>query len=282
MKSLAVVPIALVLAIACTKPNQAVTAVDATSIATSASAPTPVTAAPVALPSAIAATPERAGDTIKTAKGDLRIVPIHHGTVLFELGGKAYYVDPFHEGNFEGLPKADVVFITHAHPDHFDPVALDKIRKPATVIVAPPSVVEKLPLGFNGTVVMKNGDKQTIGDVEVEAVPMYNLKRGPSAGKLFHDKGWGDGFILTLGDERIYLSGDTECTQEMRELKNIDIAFVCMNLPYTMSPSEAAECIKAFRPKIVYPYHYRDSDLGDLDKALASQNDTEVRKRDWY
>jgi L-ascorbate metabolism protein UlaG (beta-lactamase superfamily) len=245
-------------------------------VSPSAPAPTP------AVSVSAAAAPERPSDTIKTAKGDLRIIPIHHGTVLFELGDKAYYVDPFHEGNLDGLPKADVVFITHAHPDHFDPTALDKIRKPSTIIVAPPSVAEKLPLGYNGTIVMKNGDTQTVGDVGVEAVPMYNLKRGPSAGKLFHEKGWGDGFVLTLGDERIYLSGDTECTPEMRALKRIDIAFVCMNLPYTMPPSEAAQCIQAFKPKIVYPYHYRGSDLRDLDKGLAGQSGIEVRKRDWY
>jgi L-ascorbate metabolism protein UlaG (beta-lactamase superfamily) len=288
MKSLAMIPLSLCLAVACT-PSETPASPDTANAATSAtppsSAPT-VTApapAPVATPIASAkVAPERPGDTIQTAKGDLRIIPIHHGSVLFELGGKAYYVDPFHEGNFDGLPKADVVFITHAHPDHLDPALLEQIRKPATVIVAPPSVAEKLPLGYSGTVVMKNGDNQTVGDVGVEAVPMYNLKRGPSAGKLFHEKGWGDGFVLTLGNERIYLSGDTECTPEMRALKNIDIAFVCMNLPYTMPPSEAAECIKAFKPKILYPYHYRNSDLGDLDKALAGQTGIEVRKREWY
>jgi L-ascorbate metabolism protein UlaG (beta-lactamase superfamily) len=281
MKPLALIPISVVLAIACTKSSQTPAPVDATNTPPPPPA-TSSTPAPPPLASAPAPAPERPGDTIKTAKGDLRIIPIHHASVLFELGDKAYYVDPFHEGNFDGLPKADVVFITHAHPDHFDPTALEEIRKPSTIIVAPPSVAEKLPLGFNGTIVMKNGDKQTVDDVGVEVVPMYNLKRGPSAGKLFHAKGWGDGFILTLGDERIYLSGDTECTPEMRALKNIDVAFVCMNLPYTMPPSEAAQCIKAFKPKIVYPYHYRDSDLTDLDKGLAGQTGIEERKRDWY
>ena len=231
-------------------------------------------------------------DVLWTTEGYVRIVPIHHATVLFEFyrdahahgaeEGKAYYVDPFREGNFDGLPKADFIFITHAHPDHFDLATLEKIRQPSTVIVAPPSVAEKLPQSFVGTVVMKNGDKRTVGNIGVEAVPMYNLTRGPSAGKLFHEKGWGDGFVLTFGDKRIYLSGDTECTPEMRGLENIDVAFVCMNLPYTMPPSEAAECIKAFKPRIVYPYHYRGSDLGDLDKGLTGQSGIEVRKREWY
>jgi L-ascorbate metabolism protein UlaG (beta-lactamase superfamily) len=288
MKPLALIPVSLVFAIACAKTSPA--PLDTTSTPTPPPAPSsapvssvPVPPAPLASAPASAATPpDRPFDTIKTAKGELRIIPIHHGTVLFEIGGKAYYVDPFHEGNLSGLPKADVVFITHAHPDHLDPVALDQIRKPSTIVVAPPSVAEKLALGFAGTVIMKNGDKMTVADVGVEAVPMYNLKRGPSAGKLFHEKGWGDGFVLTIGDERIYLSGDTECTPETRALKNIDIAFVCMNLPYTMAPSEAAECIKAFKPKILYPYHYRGSDLAELDKGLAGQSGIEVRKRDWY
>ncbi len=275
MKPLALVPLSLVLAVACAKPNPTPAPLETTS--------TPVASSPAPAPATgPAAAPDRPSDVIKTAKGDLRIVPIHHATVLFEFGGKAYYADPFHEGNLDGLPKADFIFITHAHPDHFDPTAIDKLRKPSTVIVAPPSVAEKLGSGFAGTVVMKNGDHQTVGDVGVEAVPMYNLKRGPSAGKLFHEKGWGDGFVLTFGDERVYLSGDTECTPEMRALKNIDVAFVCMNLPYTMPPSEAAECIKAFKPKIVYPYHYRGSDPGELDKDLAGQSGIEVRKRAWY
>lgn len=226
---------------------------------------------------------------LKTSAGDLRISPIHHGSVLFELGGKAFYVDPFHEGNLDGLPPADVIFITHAHPDHLDPAALAKLRKPSTLIVCPPSVAEKLPPemqrghdGATSPIVMKNGDKKTVLGVGVEAFPMYNTKRGPAPGKLFHEKGWGEGFVLTFGDKRVYLSGDTECTPEMRALKDIDVAFVCMNLPYTMPPSEAGECVSAFKPKILYPYHYRGSDLGELDKALAGDKVTEVRKRDWY
>jgi L-ascorbate metabolism protein UlaG (beta-lactamase superfamily) len=214
-------------------------------------------------------------------------VPVHHGTVLFEFGGKEYFVDPFHEGNLDGLPQADVIFITHAHPDHFDPSAIAKVRKPTTVIVCPPSVAEKLephdhPGDSTGVMVLKNGDKQTVAGVGVEAVAMYNVKRGPVPGKVFHEKGWGEGFVLTFGDKRVYVSGDTECTPEMRALKDIDVAFVCMNLPYTMTPHEAGGCALAFKPKILYPYHYRGSDLGELDKVLAGASAIEVRKRDWY
>ena len=114
------------------------------------------------------------------------------------------------------------------------------------------------------------------------AVPMYNLKRGPQQGKLFHDKGRGNGYVLTFGDARVYVSGDTECAPEMKALKDIDVAFVCMNLPYTMPPAEAAECISAFKPKNVYPYHYRGSNLDELKSALAPEKDIDVRVRNWY
>jgi L-ascorbate metabolism protein UlaG (beta-lactamase superfamily) len=223
-------------------------------------------------------------DVIPTSRGDLRITPIHHGSVLFEFGGKAFYVDPFHEGNFDGLPKADVVFITHAHPDHLDPAALEIVQKPSTVYVVPPSVAEKLTVkrSEGNPMILKNGDKRNVAGVGVETVAMYNLKRGPSAGKLYHEKGWGEGFVLTFGDKRVYLSGDTECTPEMRALKDIDVAFVCMNVPYTMTPGEAAACVADFKPKVVYPYHYRGSDLGEFDKGLGEAKGIEVRKRAWY
>ena len=111
---------------------------------------------------------------------------------------------------------------------------------------------------------------------------MYNLTRGPSAGQLYHDKGRGNGYVLTIADKRIYIAGDTECTPEMKALRGIDVAFVPMNLPYTMPPSEAAPCVRAFAPKIVYPYHYRGSDPGELARALADEKGIEVRLRNWY
>ena len=131
-----------------------------------------------------------------------------------------------------------------------------------------------------GTVIA-NGEKKTVKGIEIEAVPMYNLQRGPSAGQLFHTKGRGNGYVVTLGDKRIYLAGDTECTPEMKALKSIDVAFVPMNLPYTMPPNEAADCVKAFKPKIVYPYHYMGSDLKVFEDALNGSG-VEVRVRDWY
>jgi L-ascorbate metabolism protein UlaG (beta-lactamase superfamily) len=152
-----------------------------------------------------------------------------------------------------------------------------KVQKPETVLVGPPAVNEKMPM----KIVMKNGETHDFGAFEVEAVPMYNLTRGPAAGKLFHDKGRGDGFVFTFGDKRVYDSGDTECTPEMKALKNIDVAFVCMNLPYTMPPSEAAECVKAFKPRVVYPFHFRGQDPSAF-ASMVKDAPVEVRIRTWY
>lgn len=215
-------------------------------------------------------------DVLATSAGLVKIHPVHHGTVRLEIGDKVVWVDPYSKGDLGG-PRADVVLITDIHPDHHDPAGLDAVRRPDSVIVAPKAVADKVP----GALALANGESKDLGFMRVEAVPMYNLQRGPEAGKLYHDKGRGNGYVLTIGDRRIYLSGDTECTPEMRALKDIDVAFVCMNLPYTMPPAEAAECVAAFKPKVLYPYHYRDSNLDELDTALAGSS-VEVRRRDWY
>ncbi len=220
---------------------------------------------------------ERVTDRFVTSAGEVTVTPITHATVLFGFGGKSIYLDPWSKGNYAGLPKADVVFITDIHPDHLDKAALESIRRPDTLIVGPPAVAEQLP----GIVVMKNGDQRDVAGIHAEAIPMYNLVRGPEAGKLFHDKGRGNGYVLGFGDKRFYLSGDTECTGEMKALANIDVAFVCMNLPYTMTPAEAATCVSAFKPKVVFPYHYRDSSLDEFEAALG-KGVSEVRRREWY
>lgn len=254
-----------------------------------ASAPSAATTAPAAPPSATAAATSRQTDTIPTAMGDVRVTPLVHATFLLEVNGAAIYFDPTKDAYYDGLPKADAVFITDIHPDHLDPEGLAQVMRDDTVIVAPPAVAEKLPATAKHVVVLKNGDKT--GDApllaklgpafSVEAVPMYNKTRGPAPGKLFHDKGRGNGYVLAFGKERFYVSGDTECTDEMKALQNIDVAFVCMNLPYTMPPAEAAECVAAFKPKILYPYHYRGQDPAEAKKALAGQP-VDVRLRDWY
>jgi len=251
-------------------PNPALPAAAAPSAST---APTPA-AAPPASARAADAKP----DLLETSAGPVRITPVYHGTLRLEFGGRVIYVDPHQVSALPESPKADLVLITDIHKDHYDPEALGKVQQPSTAIIAPPVVVEKEPRAR----AIKNGERATVSGIGIEAVPMYNLKRGPKPGALFHDKGRGNGYILTLGGRRVYLAGDTECTDEMRALQNIDVAFVPMNLPYTMPPEEAAECVKAFRPKIVYPYHYRGSDLAVFQAALTGVPGVEVRLRDWY
>jgi L-ascorbate metabolism protein UlaG (beta-lactamase superfamily) len=220
----------------------------------------------------------RRTDTISTSEGDLGITPIQHATLLLEHGGKAIYVDPTGDSNFDGLPKADVILVTDIHQDHLDPAGIAKIAGPDTVVMGPASVAEKTTV----SVVIANGEKKSIGKLGVEAIPMYNLKRGPAPGKLFHDRGRGDGYVLTFGDKRVYVSGDTECTSEMRALSRIDAAFVCMNLPYTMPPSEAAECVNAFRPKVLFPYHFRGQNVEEFKAKFAVDAAVDVRIRAWY
>ena len=240
------------------------------------------TAAVTTAPSASASSSPPAGaspkvtDRFTTTAGELTVTPIHHATMLLRLGDKSIYLDPVVDGaRYDGLPKADWVFVTDIHPDHMDPAGLAAVKKEGTVVVAPPAVNEKMP----ATVVMKNGETHDFGAFKVEAIPMYNLVRGPSAGKLYHDKGRGNGYVFTFGETRVYVSGDTECTPEMKALKKIDVAFVCMNLPYTMPPAEAAACIDAFKPKVVFPFHYKGS---NLDELAAVKGGSDVRKRDWY
>ena len=218
-----------------------------------------------------------ASDTFATSAGPLVVTPIHHASLRFDFAGKHIFVDPWTEGNLEGQPKADYIFLTDIHPDHLDQAAIDKLKTASTVVVGPAAVGEKTALG----VTLKNGESKDFGAFKAEAVPMYNLTRGPAAGQLFHDKGRGDGFVFTFGDKRVYDSGDTECTPEMKALKNIDVAFVCMNLPYTMLPSEAAECVKAFKPKVVYPFHFRGQDPSAF-ASMVKDAPVEVRIRSWY
>ncbi|MBI1895746.1 MAG: MBL fold metallo-hydrolase [Acidobacteria bacterium] len=224
------------------------------------------------------AQPSRPIEQFTTKAGPLKITPIRHASLVMEAGGTAVHVDPWSQGNYDGIPAADLILITDIHGDHLDPKAIEKVRKAGAKLIAPKAVAEKL---GGDVIVLNNGDRQVFGSWTIEAVPMYNLKRGPSEGKLFHDKGRGNGYVVNYGDMRLYISGDTEAVPEMRTLKNIDVAFVTMNLPYTMPPEEAAEGVKAFHPKVVYPYHYRGSDLSVFEKALAGSG-IEVRVRNWY
>ena len=212
-----------------------------------------------------------------TSSGSVTISPLNHASTLIEAGGKVIYLDPAKPVNFSGHPKADLILITDIHGDHMDPDSIKEISKVDTEIFAPPAVVQTVITAKP----LANGGSKSWNGWTIEAVPAYNLKRGPSPGKLFHDKGRGNGYVLTYGSKRFYFSGDTEGIPEMRALKNIDVAFVCMNLPYTMPPEEAAEAVRAFKPKVVYPYHYRGSDVKAFESALAGSG-VQVKLIDWY
>jgi len=231
----------------------------------------------VALGMAVYAQQKRPSDEFSTNAGSVKITFIRHASLMLEAGGQVIHVDPWSQGNYDGLPKADLLLLTHTHADHLDVTMVNHLQKTGTVIIGPGAVAKQLP----GTTVMKNGETRQIGLFTIEAVPMYNLTRGPSPGAVYHPKGNGNGYVLSFGGYRFYISGDTENIPEMRALKDIDVAFVCMNLPYTMSVGEAAEAVRAFHPKIVYPYHYRGSDLSVFAKALSGSG-IEVRLRDWY
>jgi L-ascorbate metabolism protein UlaG (beta-lactamase superfamily) len=219
----------------------------------------------------------RPAQTFETSAGPVKITPILHASLLIEAGGKAIYLDPAKPANFAGLAPADLILITDIHGDHMDPASIISVSKSGTEIMAPPAVVKTVTTASP----ISNGEKKTWGGWTIEAIPMYNLKRGPAEGKLYHDKGRGNGYLLTYGGKRFYFSGDTEGIPEMRALKNIDVAFVCMNLPYTMPPDEAADAVKAFHPKIAIPYHFRGSDLAVFQKGLEGTG-IEVRILDWY
>jgi len=213
----------------------------------------------------------------QTSAGPVKITPLNHASTLIEAAGKTIYLDPAKPVDFSGRPKADLILITDIHGDHMDPDAVKAASKADTEIISSAAVAQTVTTAKP----IANGETKTWQGWTIEAIPAYNIKRGPAPGKLFHDKGRGNGYVLTYGGKRFYFSGDTEGVPEMRALKNIDVAFVCMNLPYTMPPEEAADAVKAFHPKIVIPYHYRGSDLSVFQKALEGTG-IEVRLLEWY
>jgi L-ascorbate metabolism protein UlaG (beta-lactamase superfamily) len=225
-----------------------------------------------------AATPNHQTDSIETSQGTLKLTPLYHGSVMLDFGGKIIHVDPWSQADYAGVPLADMILITHTHADHMDPAILKTLKKASTIIVTSPAVADTLNGAAGEVETISNGEKKTYSGVEIEAVPMYNLVLGPSPGKPFHHKGIGNGYVLRFGDARIYFSGDTECVPEMKALRNITVAFVAMNPPRTMPPPEAAACVKEFRPKIVYPYHYRGQNTQDFADALKNTG-IEVRLR---
>jgi L-ascorbate metabolism protein UlaG (beta-lactamase superfamily) len=235
---------------------------------------------------------QRVADSVPATGGGILITPIAHGTVHVESGSTVILVDPTvyggwdgpHQGgvvpqiDYAGLKPPTLILVTDIHGDHYDTDAWAKVKTATTKVVVPNIPGWPYP---PGVIMLANGRSQVVGGVTIEAVAMYNLSRGPKPGAFFHPKGRGNGYVVTLGGKRLYFSGDTECTPEMKALKNIDIAFIAMNLPYTATPDEAAACAATFKPTIAYPYHYKGQDVKIFESKLAGSG-VEVRIRDWY
>ena len=222
-------------------------------------------------------------DTLKTAAGDVSIQPVNHASVVLTFGSEVIYVDPVGGGpRYASFVKPTAILITHAHGDHFDVPTLSAIAGDAKMIIGPQLVLDGLPPELKATAkLMVNGDSGDVNGVPVVAIAAYNTT--PDRLK-YHPKGAGNGYVLTFGNKKLYLAGDTEDIVEMRALTGIDIAFLPMNLPYTMTGEQAASGANAFRPKVVYPYHYgKDGpEPARFAAAMKGSDGTEVRQRDWY
>ena len=219
-----------------------------------------------------------AADVVTTSAGPLEITLHGHASLMFTYGGKVIYVDPFSPmADYAGLPKADLILITHHHRDHLDPVAVANIRKADSRIICSSLCQRKLP----GSEAIANGDSLEAAGIGITAVAAYNLVHRREDGKPFHPRGEGNGYVLVFGDTRVYVAGDTENTPEMKALRDIDIAFLPVNLPYTMDASMVMDAVEAIKPGILYPYHfaYGKSDLEALRAAMARVPDTELRVR---
>lgn len=216
-------------------------------------------------------------DIFDTSQGQLKITFIGHGTLMFTFGEKIIDVDPVGRyADYSQLPKADMILITHEHGDHLDPQAITALRTDNTDIILTEKCTEKV----EGGIIMTNGETKTVQGLKIEAVPAYNIVHMRQSGVPFHPKGEGNGYLITFGDKKVYVAGDTENTPEMKELEEIDIAFLPMNLPYTMTPEMVADAARAFRPNILYPYHYGNTDTSELVELLKDEKDIEVRIRD--
>jgi L-ascorbate metabolism protein UlaG (beta-lactamase superfamily) len=221
-------------------------------------------------------------DEIKTSNGILKITPVQHASFVMEWNGNTIYVDPAGGSKlYSGFPNPTMILITDIHGDHMDRKTLDTIRYAEAIMVMPPAVSDSLK-GYGGRkrVVLKNGQETMENGISIRAVPMYNL---PEKSDSRHPKGRGNGYLLNIGGKTIYISGDTEDIKEMRSLSGVDIAFVCMNVPYTMHVAQAVEAVADFQPKVVYPYHHRGQDINEFKKLLDKEGrNIEVRLREWY
>jgi L-ascorbate metabolism protein UlaG (beta-lactamase superfamily) len=215
---------------------------------------------------------DRRVDVFQTSNGELRITPIFHASVMLEFDGKVIYVDPS-RGDFSGLPQADLILITHTHGDHLDKAMIDKLKKPSTVFMGTSAVIDTVNCHCKQINVVNERQTKTELGIPVEAVPMYNVAK--EGAEPAHHRGIGSGFVLSFGEMRVYFSGDTDCTPEIKTLRNITIAFVLgIN-----SPAETAQCVAAFQPKVFYPYHYGSQDTQQIANALRGTPGIEVRLR---
>jgi L-ascorbate metabolism protein UlaG (beta-lactamase superfamily) len=215
-------------------------------------------------------------DTFPPAPLDLKITFIAHSTLYLSWGDTVIHVDPVSQyADYAKLPPAAIVLVTHEHSDHLDPAAITAVRTPATSVVVAMKCAGKVP----GAIVLRNGDSRALKGVRIEAVPAYNVVHMRAPGSPFHPRGEGNGYVLTLGTRKLYIAGDTENTREMKGLRGIDIAFLPMNLPYTMTPEMVADAARAFRPRILYPYHFGDTDVRKIEELLKGEKDIEVRLR---
>ena len=219
-------------------------------------------------------------DTIKTDEGPLIITFIKHGSLMFEYNDQTIHIDPVvRMGDYNKMPDADLILITHHHGDHLDLNAIEEVRKPNTRIVATKMCIKNSE-ELSDVVIMDNGDVKSVTGLEIHAVPAYNIKNKRDNGEPYHKKGEGNGYVIRFGDKKVYIAGDTENIPEMRKLGDIEVAFLPMNLPYTMSPEMAADAAKMVKPKILYPYHYGRTDTGRLVDLLSDDEEIEVRIRD--
>ncbi|GAB5409618.1 MAG: MBL fold metallo-hydrolase [Balneolaceae bacterium] len=221
-------------------------------------------------------------DTFETEMGELTVYPINHGTVAFTFNGKTIFVDPFGGAErFSEFDAPDIIFITDIHGDHHNPNTLAGLDTENTTFVVPQAVADAMDGKYEGQlVIIANEETKEVLGMNVTGVAMYNLPDNESSR---HKKGRGNGYVIDFGGTHIYLSGDTEDIPEMRALENIDIAFVCMNLPYTMDIYQAASAVVEFQPVVMYPYHHRGQDIEKF-KAIVdlAEIDTEIRLKDWY
>lgn len=217
-----------------------------------------------------------AHDLHQTKNAEIKITFIGHGTLMFEVQDKVIHIDPWSKlADYQSLPKADIILITHEHRDHLDESAISAIRKPTTLIFAGKTCKDKIPDGK----IMLNGESAQVMGITIEALPAYNIVHKRNESEVYHPAGNGNAYLLTIDDNRILIGGDTENVPELKALKNIDIAFLPMNLPYTMTPEMVADLALAMKPKILYPYHFGETDTDRLVEMLKDQKDIEVRIR---